>query len=94
MFRQFIRLREILRKSEAETDASEIAVLVNEGLKTMENFESTYGQFCEKCTSEFYRLSRAAKVSSGMFPRQFYFVLLTLLSIHNTVLEPWSSLSC
>jgi hypothetical protein len=94
MFRQSIRLRKVLGERETRTDTLDISVLVNEGLIAMDEFESTYGQFCENCTCEFYRLSRAAKVSSGMFLQESQFALLMCLSILNTVLDFSGSLCC
>jgi hypothetical protein len=94
MFRQFIRLRKVLQGNGTEIDATEAAVLVNNGLNTVDEFESTYGQFCESCISEFNKLSRVAKISSGMYSRQRPCALLILSSILYTVLDLWGSLSC
>jgi hypothetical protein len=76
MFRQSIHLRTALQQSNPESNPLEIDVLVNEGLSNMHDFEVAYSQFFEKCTQEFHRLSRAAKVSSGMFPPNFPFDVL------------------
>ncbi|RDW66632.1 hypothetical protein BP5796_09381 [Coleophoma crateriformis] len=65
LFRQFLHLRDVLKSGNIMSDGFGIIDLVVEATATVDEVNSIYGQFYEKCTSEFDKLSRPAKSSSG-----------------------------
>ena len=67
LLRQIVRVKKILREIRPMSDTSTLCEDLEMSFSIVENFNSSYGQFCDQCMTGFSALSETSKLSSGMF---------------------------